>query len=58
VYGFSGDTKEDHIAHLAQMSTTVLPALHDRWLKPAPAAAPDPAAAPEASSSVTPSAAP
>lgn len=31
VYGCTGNGKGDHIAHLAQMSVTVLPALRDRW---------------------------
>lgn len=31
VYGCTGDGKGDHIAHLAQMSVTVLPPLHERW---------------------------
>lgn len=34
VQGFTGDTKEDHIAHLAQMSVTVLPKLRERWSAP------------------------
>ncbi len=35
VFGYAGDTKEDHIAHLAQMSVTVLPLLAARWGRPA-----------------------
>lgn len=31
VYGCTGNGKGDHIAHLAQMSVTVLPALRERW---------------------------
>ncbi len=31
VYGCTGNGKGDHIAHLAQMSVTVLPPLRDRW---------------------------
>lgn len=31
VYGCTGKLKGDHIAHLAQMSVTVLPLLRDRW---------------------------
>jgi hypothetical protein len=31
VYGCTGNGKGDHIAHLAQMSVTVLPALRARW---------------------------
>jgi hypothetical protein len=31
VYGCTGDDKGDHIAHLAQMSVTVLPPLRERW---------------------------
>lgn len=31
LYGYSGNGKGDHIAHLAQMSVTVLPPLVDRW---------------------------
>jgi hypothetical protein len=31
VYGCTGDHKGDHVAHLAQMSVTVLPALRERW---------------------------
>jgi hypothetical protein len=34
VYGCTGDHKGDHVAHLAQMSVTVLPALRDRWNNP------------------------
>lgn len=29
--GYSGETTEDHMAHLVQMSVTVLPALRERW---------------------------
>lgn len=31
VYGCTGNGKGDHIAHLAQMSATVLPPLKERW---------------------------
>jgi hypothetical protein len=31
LYGYEGKTAEDHIAHLAQMSVTVLPKLRERW---------------------------
>ncbi len=31
LYGCEGDGKGDHIAHLAQMSETVLPPLVERW---------------------------
>ncbi len=31
VFGYDGHTEEDHIAHLAQMSVTVLPPLVERW---------------------------
>ncbi len=31
VYGCTGNGKGDHIAHLAQMSVTVLPPLRERW---------------------------
>jgi hypothetical protein len=31
LYGCSGGGKGDHIAHLAQMSVTVLPPLRERW---------------------------
>jgi len=31
LYGCSGKGKGDHIAHLAQMSVTVLPPLYERW---------------------------
>lgn len=31
LYGCTGKLKGDHIAHLAQMSVTVLPLLRDRW---------------------------
>jgi hypothetical protein len=31
VLGYGGDTAQHHIAHLAQMSTTVLPLLSERW---------------------------
>jgi hypothetical protein len=31
VYGCAGNGKGDHIAHLAQMSVTVLPPLRERW---------------------------
>ncbi len=31
VYGCTGEGKGDHIAHLAQMSVTVLPRLRERW---------------------------
>ena len=31
VYAYTGNTPEDHIAHLAQMSVTVLPHLKERW---------------------------
>lgn len=31
VYGCTGNQKGDHIAHLAQMSVTVLPPLRERW---------------------------
>jgi hypothetical protein len=31
VYAYTGNTPEDHIAHLAQMSVTVLPPLKERW---------------------------
>ena len=31
LYGCTGKIKGDHIAHLAQMSVTVLPLLRDRW---------------------------
>ena len=31
VFAYSGRTPEDHIAHLAQMSESVLPRLKDRW---------------------------
>lgn len=31
VYGCTGKLKGDHIAHLAQMSVTVLPPLRERW---------------------------
>lgn len=31
VYAYTGNTPEDHIAHLAQMSVTVLPPLKQRW---------------------------
>ena len=33
VYGCAGNGKGDHIAHLAQMSVTVLPLLRERWEK-------------------------
>jgi hypothetical protein len=33
VYGCAGNGKGDHIAHLAQMSVTVLPLLRERWKK-------------------------
>jgi hypothetical protein len=53
VYGFAGNTKEDHIAHLAQMSVTVLPKLKERWAKPPPepaaSAEPEPTTAASAS---------
>ena len=35
VYGYSGETPEDHIAHLVQMASTTLPHLAKRW-EPAP----------------------
>ncbi len=31
IYGCAGNGKGDHIAHLAQMSVTVLPLLRERW---------------------------
>lgn len=31
VYGFRGETKEHHMAHLFQMGATLLPELRDRW---------------------------
>ena len=34
VYGYAGNESEDHIAHLAQMSVTVLPPLKKRWATP------------------------
>lgn len=34
VYGCAGNGKSDHIAHLAQMSVTVLPELVKRWAEP------------------------
>ncbi len=34
VLGCSGEGKGDHIAHLAQMSVTVLPHLATRWAEP------------------------
>jgi hypothetical protein len=34
LYGYSGRDKPDHIAHLAQLSVTVLPELAERWAAP------------------------
>ena len=34
LYGYAGTEKADHIAHLAQLSVTVLPALAERWREP------------------------
>jgi hypothetical protein len=31
LYGCTGTQKGDHIAHLAQMSVTVIPPLKQRW---------------------------
>jgi hypothetical protein len=31
VRGYSGQTPEQHMAHLVQMSVTVLPELAERW---------------------------
>ena len=42
VYGYAGNASEDHIAHLAQMSVTVLPPLKKRWATAPPAPAPSP----------------
>jgi hypothetical protein len=35
VYGYTGETPEDHMAHLMQMSETALPALVEYWSKTA-----------------------
>jgi hypothetical protein len=34
LYGYAGNDKPDHIAHLAQLSVTVLPELVKRWAAP------------------------
>jgi hypothetical protein len=65
VYAYTGVTAEDHIAHLAQMSVTILPPLVERWrttvIAPASAAPPGsaaPSAAPSASAAPASSAPP
>ncbi len=35
VRGYTGETPEDHMSHLMQMSETALPALVERWSEPA-----------------------
>jgi hypothetical protein len=35
VHGYTGETPEDHMSHLMQMSETALPALVERWAEPA-----------------------
>jgi hypothetical protein len=34
IRGYTGETKEHHMAHLLQMAATVLPELAERWSKP------------------------
>jgi hypothetical protein len=34
IRGYSGDTREHHMAHLLQMAATLLPELRDRWAQP------------------------
>jgi hypothetical protein len=56
VYGYGGIGPEDHIAHLAQMSVTILPPLVKRWQSPSsvtPAASAAPSAPPASSASAS-----